>query len=399
MKNAIFCSSDHHANWKCLEGLFEIAKKKKVPFVINGDLIGDYNFEEIVRSLGLLFPYEVSALKVQNCLSNDEIEQISTYQFLEKNNMNFDCILNQVEESQKENVTNQLEDMVDFIESEDFQCKLEDIQEFCEVESKPQISENKLKLRALYKIIVNEHAKLLATLIDKYKVETYFVLGNHEPFDFCSIVKKFLKNKELFFDLTSQKGICEVNGVKICAVSNVKALMPFLNHIYSEKELDSMFFHQRGQEREILFRNVNVESLDEKKCENDIDFQRIVKNSEDICDLDVFFTHGQIGQGAWSKDRKANEMPTLHIAGILSNYAKITVDGHLHTSFEMQSPFSKPLIRAVGNKGYLIKKDSKTNLSYELLDVNFKYNNRGGLEFRDLEVLKKEILKEIFRNE
>lgn len=60
MKNAILTSSDHHANWEALEHWFKLAHEKQIPFVINGDVIGDYNFEGVAMSIGLIVPEQYS---------------------------------------------------------------------------------------------------------------------------------------------------------------------------------------------------------------------------------------------------------------------------------------------------------------------------------------------------
>jgi hypothetical protein len=60
MENAFITSSDHHSNWEVLEHWFKIAKEKEVPFVINGDVVGDYNFEGVALAMGLTVPEKYS---------------------------------------------------------------------------------------------------------------------------------------------------------------------------------------------------------------------------------------------------------------------------------------------------------------------------------------------------
>jgi hypothetical protein len=174
----------------------------------------------------------------------------------------------------------------------------------------------------------------------------------------------------------------------------VNALLPFLSEIYSEEELNEMFSHQRGEDRRILFKNISKE-LQESEIKDDMDWIRIMPNNTD--NLDLFLTHGQIGKGAWRDDRQANEMPTLYVAAMLSSLAKITIDGHLHTTYEMKTPFDTPLIRAVGNKGYLIEKINN-KISYSLVEVETEYNHRNGEYFNDKD-LKELIMKDIWKKE
>ncbi len=313
MKNKLLVSSDHHANWDSLEHWFEFAKKENIPFVIPGDVVGDYNFEELVKEKGLKMPL---------WYSNNQTTK---------------------------------------------------------------------KLKKLFKDIVEYHAKKLASFIDKYGVKTYFLLGNHEPIYFCDRVIKHLKNKELFVDLLKEKGLTEVNGLKIAGISNTSQLMPFLSLIFDQKELKENFHHQLA-ERPVIH-NFNKESLSKHELPlDDFDWLRIMGDQKQ--ELDIFFTHGQIGVGAWKKDKYASEVPTLLSAAKLSDLAKITVDGHLHTTYMMRNVLGKPNIRAVGNKAFLIEKDNGGELSVEELESDKEYDAKGaGLSLKDLDEIKSPIDK------
>jgi len=400
-KYNVLVSSDHHANWEALEELFKIAKDNNVPFVINGDVIGDYNFEEIAKMLKLKFPYEITSKKLSEKLNKKELEFLSSYQQIQQAGGNIDALLSRVPLNEKEDAKKKIQEIVEFVQSKEFQNKLNTINQEIEVETAPIVSNYNVKLRSLYRIVVSEHAKIFANLIDKYGVKVYFILGNHEPVHFSEMVKSFLKNLDLYVDLNSEKGIIDINGLKCVGVSNVKALMPFLHQIFNEKELNKIFSHQMGVKRPILFRNVSDNSVDidnvgdVEDLHSDLDWIRISDDKHLIKELDVLFTHGQVGRGAWSDERQANEMPTLYIAALLCKYAKITVDGHLHTTYEMENPFGKPIIRAVGNKGFLISKDSDGEIKYELVEVDKEYNHRNGVKL-DFNNLDDDIIKEIF---
>jgi len=122
----------------------------------------------------------------------------------------------------------------------------------------------------------------------------------------------------------------------------------------SEKELSNIFSHLRTERKLISdFDREKVEDL--RDPVDDVDWIRIMRDFEG---LDVFFTHGQIGRGSWRAEKHADETPTLLVAAKLSLLAKVTVDGHLHSSHKMKNAVGKPTIRAVGNHALLIEKDN-----------------------------------------
>ena len=137
MMSKLLISSDHHANWDALEYWFKYASKNSLPFVIAGDIVGDYNFEELANKKGLKLP----AFYLDNIVTRE--------------------------------------------------------------------------LKKLFSDIVKFHAKKLAYFIDKYEVHTFFLHGNHEPIYFADEVKKYLKNKTLFFDLNNIKGLVNVTDLKL----------------------------------------------------------------------------------------------------------------------------------------------------------------------------------------
>lgn len=306
--NKILVSSDHHANWKCLEYWFSYASKNKLAFVINGDVVGDYNFEELALKKNL---------EVPNSFSEGNSEVIE-------------------------------------------------------------------KLQKLYLDILFFHAKKFSDLIDTYGVKTYFLHGNHEPIFFGDMVLDNLKDKSLFVDLNKSEGFLDVDGIKIAGISNTSQLMPFLYSIYDIEKLGLFFSHQLTQRKVVSnFTEDIIKSIPDPV--DDFDWIRITKKRSEVELFDVFFTHGQIGRGAWRKDKYANELPTLLCAAKLGLFAKLCVDGHLHTTHMMRNDIGKPVIRAVGNKAFLIEKDTETQ-SLDVLELKapFEYNARGGLCFEDL---------------
>ncbi|MFP4568389.1 MAG: metallophosphoesterase [Candidatus Woesearchaeota archaeon] len=277
MENAILTSSDHHANWEALEHWFKYAADNEVPFVINGDVIGDYNFEGVALNMGLTVPEKYSP----------------TYRHAPT-------------------------------------------------------------LKELYRAMVALHAKKFAQLIDKYDVKTAFVLGNHEPVFFVDLTKAYLSNKDLLIDLSSIRGVLNLNGINIAGIPNTGHLQSYCYGILSEGELNRIFAHLRTK-------RTLISNFDKEKVESyadpldDFDWSRIFPAGTQ--EIDVFFTHGQIGKGAWRKEKFANEMPTLLSAAKLSLLAKITIDGHLHSSHKMKNDVGRPNLRAVGNSALLLTKE------------------------------------------
>jgi hypothetical protein len=401
-QNQILTSSDHHANWPALEELFKIANQKKIPFVINGDIIGDYNFEQIKDNLNLKFENEIQIETLKENLSNELFEKYLTYMQIEQAGGDASRLLHQVPENLKQDAIKKLNQIIVEIQTKKFQNKLQTI--FKNNPTEHIISEHKLKLKSLYQIIVKLHAKKLAELINKYQVQTYFLLGNHEPINFVNLAKielqKLNKNSNLLKDLGQINKIENANGINIAGIPNVCALMPFLDLIYTKQELDKMFSHQRGHSRPILFGDIKNKINDKTNLEHkkDFDWIRIMnKNNSENEKIDIFFTHGQVGRGAWRNDKFANEMPTLHVAAMLSELSQLTVDGHLHSTHQMKNDLGKETIRAVGNKAFLITKNKTGKIEKEIIETNAEYDSRGKIDLKNLD-LHNEILNHIFSN-
>lgn len=300
MDNALLTSSDHHSNWESLEHWFKVASQKNIPFVINGDVVGDYNFEGVALNMGLTVPEKYS----------------QTYKHAKQ-------------------------------------------------------------LKDLYKAMIALHAKKLANLIDKYGVVTAFLLGNHEPVFFTDLTRYYLKNKDLLIDLANHKGILNLNGINIAGIPNTGHLQSYCYGILSDRELSRIFSHLRTKRD--LISQFDVDKINELRDPlEDVDWIRIFQGSSN--DLDVFFTHGQIGPGEWRKGKVANEMPTLVAAAKLSLRAKLTVDGHLHSSHKMKNVLGKPTVRAVGNSALLIEKEDD-KIFFEDLSVDLPYEAKKQLFF------------------
>ncbi len=394
--NQILTSSDHHANWTALEELFKIAKDKNIPFVINGDIIGDYNFEQIKQELNLKFKDEINFEVLKENLSDELFEKYLTFTQIQQAGGDASRLLHQVPQHLRQDAINKLQNIINEIQTQEFQNKLQTI--FQNNPTEHIISEHTIKLKSLYEIIVKLHAKKLAELINQYQVQTYFLLGNHEPINFVNLTKIELQKtntEHLIKDLGQINKIENANGIKIAGIPNVCALMPFLDSIYSKKELDKMFAHQRGQSRPILFGDIKNKISQSNEHTKDFDWIRIMNNKNQSQEFDVFFTHGQVGRGAWRDDKYCNEMPTLHVAAMLSELSQITIDGHLHTTHEMTNDLEKPTLRAVGNKAFLLTKTENGKIEKELIEVDAEYDSRGKIDLRDLD-LHNEILNQIF---
>lgn len=394
MNNAFITSSDHHAHFECLDEIYKIAKEREIPFVCGGDIIGDYNFENISHLLGYRMPSEIPGLILKRDLSQEDINIYSQYQRFSQFGTTIEDVIQNISNHQQltDVMKEQITSLFKEVQEKQIDSKVKEIIEKNSTTIQTITSEMRIKLQLLFQIILELHAKQLAELIDKYQVTTYFLNGNHEPAQFPQLVKSLVKNKKLFIDLGAEQGVSNINGITIAGVSNVNALMPHLHEIYLPQELNSLFIHQRAR-RAIVPGEPKIEFLNTeqtiKDLEQDFDWQRLKGN--EIKDLDVFISHGQVGQGAWRDDKKANLMPTLLVAAKLSSLSKLTIDCHLHTTYEMKNSLGVKTIRAVGNKAYIVSKNQDLgDLETELVEFNKEYNSRGEIML-DLEQTKKTI--------
>ena len=355
--NKIMVTSDQHSNWDALEKIYKKAQEFKTSLIINGDIVGDYGFDNFRQALNILYPKEIINYEVRQALSQSE-------RHLNEEEINE--LYKKIIEEKKE----------DLIRHKTYGIKL-------------------------FYLYVETAAKKLANLIDKYNAKTYFLLGNHEPIFFHSLVEQFLENKELYVDLNKKEGIINADGFNICGISNTRALMPHVTEIFEGQELLSNFLHQLAPNRKVLTGDEET-YLDNIKWDTsykeDFDWKRIIKTKKDEeilknNELDIFITHGQIGKGKWKDNKIADLVPTLFSAIALCSQAKLCIDGHLHTSYEMINCLNIKTIRAVGNKAYLITKDEIGNLNTELIEVDAEYDYRGTEFFEDLEDVKKRVFE------
>ena len=391
MNKTFITSSDHHAHFDCLEEIFKVAKGKEIPFVCGGDIIGDYNFENIVHLLGYRMPSEIPGLILQRDMEKEDIQTYSEYQRLAQFGTTALDVIQKISSHQQlsDEMKEQITSLFKQIQEKQLETKVKEIIKKNATSIQTITSEMRIKLQLLFQIILEVHAQKLAELINKYQVTTYFLNGNHEPAQFPQLVKSLVNNKELFIDLGAEQGISNINGLSVAGVSNVNALMPHLHEIYLPQELDSLFIHQRARRAVVPF-EPKREFLDneqtKKDLEQDFDWQRL--NGSEIKNLDVFISHGQVGQGAWKDGKKANLMPTLLVAAKLSSLSKLTIDCHLHTTYEMKNSLGVNTIRAVGNKAYIVsREESSGNLNTELIEFDTPYNARGEIML-DLEQTK-----------
>jgi hypothetical protein len=392
MKNSFITSSDHHAHFDCLEEIYKYAKEKEIHFVCGGDIIGDYNFENIVHILGYRMPSEIPSLFLQKELAVDDLGIYSEYKRISKFGVSSDEVISKLSQHQEisEDMKNQISTIFKQVEEMQLDKKVKEIIEKNSSSIQTITSEMRIKLQLLFQIIIDVHAQKLAELIDKYKVKTYFLNGNHEPSQFVNLAKSKLTQTDLLIDLGAETGVSNINGIGVAGVSNVNAIMGHVYEFYLPQELDSLFIHQRAR-RAVIPVEPNLEKLQDesvlKNLGNDFDWNRL--RGDLIKELDVFISHGQVGQGAWRDDKKANLMPTLLVAAKLSSMSKITIDCHLHTSYSMKNSLGVKTIRAVGNKAYVLTKDEVSGeLREELVEFDTPYNSRGEIML-DLEETKK----------
>ena len=145
---SILVSSDHHANWEALEKLFQLAHKEGIPFVINGDVVGDYNFEFLAEKLELKFPYEIEE---EFFAQEFDMREYRTYEYVERSGGNVDSLLHNVSPQHKSEARKQIEIIMDKFDNPETLKRIADIKE----KVTPLVDEHKYKLRALDATIIN----------------------------------------------------------------------------------------------------------------------------------------------------------------------------------------------------------------------------------------------------
>lgn len=379
--NGFIVASDLHGNYNSLEQVYSIAKDRNLGVVINGDIVNDYHFKEFANNLGFKSQQDMFLEYAQNNLTQEDLhtllfsQQYSQVQSLEP-------FLNQVPDFQKSQVKEQLEGILSYSQSNEFKEKFEQTAYNFKEEKEDEVIQNQIHLNVLYHVFMEEEAKRLAGEINKYDVSTLFNLGNHEHSLFAKQVRGYLDDPSKLIDVTNHKGhvrIEQENGqeINLAGMTNCAQIMPYLQEVvFSEQEYQLLTHHMNIDDiksQTLLKGSVSYDELSslEGLIKQDSDYKRIVQEKEKP--LDVFLTHGQIGEVKMNSG-KGMDVPYLATAAYFSDLADLTIEGHIHSKYDGKNSFGNNMIRAAGEDAAIIRKDDEGGLQKEWVRVDDSFN-------------------------
>ena len=363
--------SDVHGNYNSLDTAYSIAQKNNLGVIINGDVVNDYHFKEFANALGYKTQND---LFVEYAAENLEQNDLETLFFAQQYQQvqSLEPFLEQFSQHQQESVRGRLEDLLKNSQSEDFREKFEQLAYGFKEEKEEEVIQNKLNLNSLYHVFMDEEAKRLAEEINKYEVDTIFNLGNHEHAFFVDQVRNYLEDPSKIIDATNHTGHIRVeqsNGqeMSVAGLTNCAQQMPYLEDVMlSQEEYGALMHHMSIDEKQyqtLLQGNVSQDKLSsiESLIREDREYQRIMRD-ENEDSLDVLLSHGQIGE-VMMNNGVGYDVPYLGVAAYLSNKADLTIEGHIHSSYDGQNSFGNSMIRAAGEDGVIISKDETGKIS------------------------------------
>ena len=395
----LFSISDTHGKLSAVDKGFSYAKSNNYALVLNGDFVNDYNFEGIAHKMGYKSQQTMFGEYIQDNLSQEDLQK---YVFL----MNYsqvgsiDPFLNQVPEFQKQAAKQQLEQLVEEVQGKDFINKLELTQKSFVEEKQDEIIQNTYGLQILYQVFMDEEAKSLANKINEYDQQVLFNPGNHENAVFVEQVRQYLDNKENIIDVANHEGYIvleQSNGkeISMAGMTNCVHIMPYLQNLgLQEEEYNYLTSHMGIDEikaKTIMQGNVSQEELSglEHLIKQDKDYHRITQGQEKK--LDVFLTHGQIGE-VMKNNGEGMDVPYFGVAAYMSNLAEYTIEGHIHDWYDGKNSFGNNMIRAAGEFGAELRKDDNGQIITQKvqIDEDFDGNHHNdipyGLDFLQMRV-------------
>lgn len=345
-QGALF-SSDLHGNYNLISSGLEHANDNNLVYVVNGDIVNDYGFKSIANNLEIYSPKDIQMQYFQDKLSKQDLETLIVAQ--NASQYGLDAMLSQVPQEHKEEVKNQLEQVLEYAQSELFQKRFEKVSQDLINEKGEELQENGLKLRALYDVFMDEEAKRFADELNKYSdVKVLFNKGNHENIYFVEQVRQYLENQDQIVDLTALNDVYTIedeigNKTNIAGITNCVQFMPYLHEIFSSEELGHLYSHGFQEKYELEGKEV-----------------------------DILTTHGQIGIPTGI--RNPIEVPYLDSAKKIGLEAKLIVEGHIHNKFEGKNSYGVDMIRVAGEEVAVVKKDINGNLNTEWVKLGSEYN-------------------------
>lgn len=369
--NGIITISDIHGNYDILRETLQEARETGSMVVINGDLINDYHLmSSTSKELGIENTQDKMFDYYQKNLSQRDLEALITLQQVQE--FTFEGLLETIPPKQRIQAKKEIEKILKYSQNEMFQKRIEKVGNDFHIKYADIIRDSQLQNVALYELFFEENAKQVAEICNEFSDVTIGIgKGNHEPVYFSYDITKHLNNKNQLIDLNMQRGkviVKDNQGQEISfgAVANTVSSTRCLSSIFPG-DYSSLLYHHMSPTVENSF----VEGeLTKDKIENanyqDEYYKRI--HDSNVDNLDILFSHGQIGKAMYSETQEAYQMPYLASAGKLSLEAKLTVEGHIHSSY-----FGDDKIRPVGNQGARIYKDEQGNIKYDRIQFKSEF--------------------------
>jgi len=383
----ILTTSDLHGNYNLISNSLKTANDDKLAVLYNGDVVNDYAFKELAHEMGI---YSANEIKLDYFASKLGQKDLQTY-FVAKNleQYSLDDMLSQVQPEAREEAKKTLEEVIANSKTDLFKKKVEKVEQGFNEEKAEEAQLGSLKLKALYHVFMDEEAKRFAEELNKYgDVSVLFNKGNHENAFFVEQVRQYLDNKDQLVDLTSRKGYTTIqdskgNETTVAGMTNCSQYMPYLSEIFAPEEMEVLYSHMNVDEvkrNSILVGEASNDDVKNLKSmiELDQDHQRIKEGNLEK-KLDIFATHGQVGK-PMTKSGNAYDVPYFGAAAALSLEADLTVEGHIHNTYEGKNSFGKNMIRAAGNEAAIIKKDENGNLQTSWTKLSDSNNGGHGNE-------------------
>lgn len=397
----IVVGSDFHGG-SGLENLLSIANSNNLVAVVNGDVVNDYNFASVAQQMGYKTQSEMRFDYFNEKLSEQEIQTYFFIENLQKTGGDISPFLNNVPKENQTEFKKQLEEVIKYSQNKEFSEKINSVNEKFIKEKGDEITENTAKNQLFYQVFMDAEAQNMASKLNKYSdTKVLFNKGNHENTMFVEQVRQYLTNKEQIVDLTEFEGLYTIKQennqeMTLAGMTNSVQNMPYLSEIMSDEELGFMYSHMNIDDikkKSIMSGNKSKDDLKnlEKLIKQDSDYNKIFKENEKS--LDIFLTHGQVGMPVFENPEKQGiKIPYHGVAAYLSDKAKLTVEGHIHSYFEGKNSFGDNMIRPAGRYGSIIKKDEKGNLITKKieLDSNYTSGQNNPIEY-DLDKMKLQV--------
>lgn len=369
-KDGILGVSDLHGNFELLEKAFQKADEYNYALYDFGDVIQDYNFEELYSKSGFA---DSSLIKESYLKQNLSEQDFKTLNFVQIANLyGIENIVASVPVDKRDEVIREIEFFQANLQSDVFNRRLKDLEnKFLQQGFASQIYELDELKQDFHQVLVDEHARVVAGLKNKYEnVPLVYLKGNHDTDQFVENVREYVSKPEDVVDLNRQRGYLVVdqkNGEQIttAGISNTTHLIKRYESLYKGEKLIKVFKHLIGYKGSDFISSQNLDD-DVSDFRGD-DYVRIKEGNEGY-KLDLFCSHGPVGENFVSKGRKGMPTSDLRSARKLAQEADYLIEGHVHSVY-----MDEKRMRAPGSNYSLIRKNDAGELErrIEKFDVEF----------------------------